>query len=154
MIVVHRICKARYAARAFSGEGGLKSSGRWHRRGTPIVYAATTLSLAAIELFVHLGRTDSRVALMRIEAAIPDNLRVDMLDPASLPERWNASPPIAATMDIGNDWCVSGRSVALKVPSVVAPGEFNYLLNPGHPDFRRIKTSPPEVFSFDSRMWK
>lgn len=153
-MIVHRICKARYAPGAFSGEGGLKSSGRWHLRGTPIVYAAATLSLAAIELFVHLGRTDSRLALMRVEAVIPDNLRVDTVDPASAPERWNASPPISATMEMGSEWCASGRSVAMKVPSAVIRGEFNYLLNPSHPDFRRIKISNPEVFSFDPRMWK
>lgn len=153
-MIVYRICKAKYAKAAFSGAGGLESPGRWHRKGQPIVYAATTLSLAALEYFVHLGRTDSKIAFVAVHAIIADDLAMEVVDPASLPKDWNSSPPIDATMDLGTQWCLDLRGVVVKVPSAVVQGEFNYLLNPRHPDFKLIKISTPERFSFDRRMWK
>ena len=153
-MIVYRICKARYAKTAFSGMGGLDSAGRWHRRGQPIIYAASTLSLAALEYFVHLGRTDTKIAFVSVQAIIADDPAMEVVDLASLPGNWNSSPPIAATMDLGTQWCLEARGVVIRVPSAVVPGEFNYLLNPQHPDFKLIKISTPEPFSFDPRMWK
>lgn len=153
-MIVYRICKTKYAKTAFSGAGGLESPGRWHRKGQPIVYATSTLSLAALEYFVHLGRTDSKIAFVAVHAIIADDLAMDVVDPASLPKDWNSSPPIDATMDLGTQWCLDLRGVVIKVPSAVVQGEFNYLLNPQHPDFKLIKISTPEPFSFDTRMWK
>ena len=128
--------------------------GRWHRKGQPIVYATATLSLAALEYFVHLGRTDSKIAFVAVHAIIADDLAMEVVDPASLPKDWNSSPPSDATMDLGTRWCLDLRGAVIIVPSAVVQGEFNYLLNPRHPDFRSIKISASERFSFDSRMWK
>jgi RES domain-containing protein len=153
-MIVYRICKARYAKSAFSGAGGLESSGRWHRKGQPIVYTASTVSLAALEYFVHLGRIDSRIALVVASATIADSFSIEIVDPASLPKGWNSSPPVDATMNLGTQWCLGLRSAVIKVPSAVILGEFNYLLNPRHPDFKLIKISASEPFSFDTRMWK
>jgi RES domain-containing protein len=44
--------------------------------------------------------------------------------------------------------------VALAVPSAIVPAEFCILLNPGHPDARRVVVHFPEPFSFDERLWK
>ncbi|MBI4207265.1 MAG: RES domain-containing protein [Betaproteobacteria bacterium] len=153
-MIVYRICKARYAKTAFSGAGGREASGRWHYKGQPILYAAATLSLAALEYLVHLGRRDAKVALVSVEAAIPEAVVVEVVEVASLPKNWNSSPPIEATMALGTRWCVGLRSAVLKVPSAIVPGEFNFLLNPQHPDFKRIKLSKPEPFSFDPRLLK
>ena len=153
-MIVYRIGKAKYAKTAFSGAGGLASPGRWHRKGQPIVYAASTLSLAALEYFVHLGRTDSKIAFVAVHATIADGLEPEVVDPTSLPSDWNSSPPIDATMDLGTQWCLDLRGAVIKVPSALVQGEFNYLLNPRHPDFKSIKISAPERFSFDARMWK
>lgn len=153
-MIVYRIGKVKYATTAFSGAGGLESPGRWHRKGQPIVYAASTLSLAALEYFVHLGRTDSKMAFVAVHAIIADDIAMEVVGPASLPKDWNSSPPIDATMDLGTQWCLDLRGVVIKVPSALVQGEFNYLLNPRHPDFKLIEISTPERFSFDMRMWK
>ena len=153
-MIVHRICKAKYGKTAFSGAGGLESAGRWHRKGQSIVYAAPTLSLAALELFVHLGRTDSKIKFVSATATIPDNILIEVLAPIALPAHWYSSPPIAATMELGSRWCAEARSVAIKVPSAVVRGEFNYLLNPAHSDFKRLIISNFEGFTFDQRLWK
>ena len=153
-MIVYRICKAKYAKTAYSGAGGLEAPGRWHHRGQPIVYAAATLSLAALEYFIHLGRTDAKISFVSVQAVISDDAAIEVLNPASLPRNWNSSPPIEAAMNLGTRWCAQARSAIMRVPSAIVSGEFNYLLNPKHPDFKFIKISTPQSFSFDSRLWK
>lgn len=94
------------------------------------------------------------MALVWAQAQIPANVAVEEVDPRSLPARWNASPPIAATTEIGTRWCAERRSAVLKVPSAVVPGEFNFLLNPEHPRFALIRLSRPKPFSLDPRLVK
>ena len=153
-MIVYRICKARYDKTAFSGSGGLYASGRWHHKGQPIVYAAATLSLAALEYLVHLGRTDAQISFVYVQAVIPENSSIETVDPISLPRNWTSAPPIEATMELGTQWCAETRSAVIKVPSAIVPAEFNFLLNPRHPDFTLIRIAAPEPFSFDSRLWK
>ena len=77
---------------------------------------------------------------------------VNILDPATLPGHWDTSPPLEATMALGTAWLAASRSAVLKVPSAVIESEFNFLLNPRHRDFARIRVSKPKAFSFDSRL--
>ncbi len=151
-MIVHRICKAKYAGAAFSGAGGMESSGRWHRKGQPVVYAAQTLSLAALEYLVHLGRRDSKLQLVRVQASVPDDIAVETVDFARLPMNWSVSPPVDATMEVGTAWLQARQSLVLRTPSVLVPGEYNYLINPQHADFNRITISPAVPYSFDARL--
>ena len=130
----------------------MEASGRWHHRGRPVVYAAQTLSLAALEYLAHLGRRDTKASFVWVQATIPGDVDVNILDPATLPDHWNTSPPIEATMALGTAWLAASRSAVLKVPSAVIESEFNFLLNPRHPDFARIRVLKPKAFSFDSRL--
>ncbi len=70
----------------------------------------------------------------------------------NLPTRWNAEPPTFETMQIGDEWIRRGKSVALAVPSVLSTSEMNFLLNPRHTDFHRIKISKPIEYRFDPRL--
>ena len=153
-MIVYRICKARYTNTVFSGAGGLEASGRWHQRGRPVIYTSGTLSLAALEYLVHLGRRDAKIALVSAQATVPEDLIAEPVGPASLPRNWQASPPGKETMAVGTTWLVEGRSAILRVPSALIAGEFNYLLNSQHPDFKRIRMSAPVPFSFDARLLK
>lgn len=81
-------------------------------------------------------------------------LRVDELPVSDLPSRWRAYPAPEAVQEVGDGWLRSGAGPALRVPSAVVPREHNLLLNPVHPDFRRIEVDDPEPFHFDPRMWK
>jgi RES domain-containing protein len=153
-MILYRICKAKYRRTAFSGAGGLEASGRWHHKGRPVVYASASLSLAALEYLVHLGRRDAKIRLVHVEATIPDDLAIEAVDIATLPRDWNESPPTTATMDIGTDWLDRMSGAILKAPSAVIAGEFNYVVNPRHPKFARIKVAAPSPFSFDARLLK
>lgn len=69
-----------------------------------------------------------------------------------LPEDWRELPAPASTHDFGSQWVMQGRSPVLRVPSIVVDGEFNYILNPRHADFGRLKIGTSMPFSFDPRL--
>ena len=146
-----RIVRAARAKSAFTGEGARIYGGRWNSRGTAIVYVSEHESLAALELLVHLTPLipDARYLSFRLEWA--DKLTSHLLV-KNLPPDWNAEPPGIQTMQIGDEWVRARKSVALAVPSVLSTSEMNFLLNPRHPDFKKIKISDPVDYRFDSRL--
>ena len=149
---VWRISKARFATDAFSGEGARLFSGRWNPASVRMVYTSSSLALAAMEFFVHLDPTVAPDDLVSITAEIPANLFIERLEPNQLPSGWRALEN-ETLQTIGRDWALSLRSVALEVPSVAVDGEWNILLNPAHPGFRKIRTEEPRPFHYDSRMF-
>lgn len=148
-----RIVRAARANSAFSGEGARIYGGRWNSPGTAIVYVSQHESLAALELFVHLTplSPDGRYVSFRLDW---EDKLTEHFPVKKLPPRWNAEPPDFQTMQIGDEWVRAGKSVALAVPSVLSTSEVNFLLNPNHPDFKKIKISKPIEFRFDSRLLK
>jgi RES domain-containing protein len=150
--IAYRIVKARHARTAFSGAGARIAGGRWNRPGDAIVYASGSLALAAIETFVHLGDDGLRIRFVYFAAEIPDRLAIERC--RKPPPNWRAEPPADASMDYGSRWFRDGRTAVLEVPSAIVPSETNYLLNPLHPGFRRIRIGRARPFVFDPRMWK
>ena len=149
---VWRISRHEYAA--FDGEGGKITSGRWHHRGFPIIYTGGSLALAALEFFVHLPFGISLTGFVAVSADIPDRFGVEPLDMTTLPKQWRNQDHIETLRDAGTEWLRTRPTAVLAVPSAVIPVETNYLLNPAHKDFKRIRINPPEPFEFDYRMWK
>ena len=155
MIRAWRIDKAsRSKAGSFSGEGGRLVAGRWNSKGQPVVYTASTLSLAALEKFVHLGAEGAAIGFVSYEIEIPASVKTAEVKRSALPRDWREQPAPESTQKIGDEWIRGLRSAVLLVPSVVIPDEFNLLLNPAHPGFVKIKISAPRAYSFDPRMWK
>lgn len=152
MRLAYRIVKARHARTAFSGEGARLAGGRWNRPGDAVVYASASLALAAMETFVHLGDDALGIKFVCFRIEIPDGVTV--LRCRRPPAGWRSEPPHEASMRYGSRWLRQARSAVLEVPSAVVPSETNYLLNPNHPDFRRIRIGRPLPFMFDPRMWK
>ena len=148
---VWRICSQKYQASAFSGIGGLYVPGRWHPQGHKIVYTAESLALASLEIFVHLE--SDRVSLVAIKAWLPDKLKIEEIEPSQLPDNWQDTSSYPLLQEMGRDWLISLRTPILKVPSSIVPVEYNYLLNPQHPDLK-VVLEPPMKFKFDRRMWK
>lgn len=151
---IWRITTARYASRAFDGEGARLYGGRWNHPGVAVVYCSPALSLAALEYFVHLEPELAPKDLIAISAEIPTGVPWADIDAAVLPPDWRAFPAPEALRDLGSAWVRSGRTAVLSVPSAVIPHESNVLLNPAHPDFLKIRIGGAEPFSFDPRMWK
>jgi RES domain-containing protein len=147
----YRIVKARHALEAFSGEGARLYGGRWNRPGVPMVYAAHTRALAALESLVCYAGAERRIAFVSYEVEVPDPL-IQHVDAARLPPGWRSGEPASVTQDIGSAWQREARSAALAVPSVLIPEELCLLLNASHPDTKRIMIAYPVPFEFDSRL--
>jgi RES domain-containing protein len=148
-----RICRGRYAAEAASGEGARLYGGRWNSRGVRVVYASTSLALAAVETFVNLEPNLIPADLVSIEGEIPDSLAIHKLDPSVLPAGWHKSRD-ESLRQFGDEWVRGGERVALLVPSAAIRREWNVLLNRAHPDFSRIQFKNPEPFEFAARMFR
>ena len=139
-----RLARKRFAA--LDGAGARLYGGRWNRRGQSVVYSSENLSLAVLEVIVHLelALEDFPADYVKIAIEIPEAL---------LLERIEALPRTAArTREIGANWCDSAKSVGLLVPSVIVPEEHNLLLNPRHPQFESIKALPTKPFHLDPRL--
>jgi RES domain-containing protein len=151
---IWRICRQPYAAEAFSGEGARRFGGRWNTRGVPMVYASTSLALAALELFVHLEPGQAPGDLVYLAAELPKGEPSRTLQPADLPPAWWTDSAVAATRELGDSWIVGRSSLALLVPSVPIRAEWNVLVNPLHPRMSELKTEPQQPFVFDARMFR
>jgi RES domain-containing protein len=148
-VLVWRLARAPYAA--LDGEGGRRASARWHTRGRPIVYTASHLSLAVLELLVHIDPGEIPTDLVALTIDVPDDIRVETLDVGSLPADWRA-PEHEACRRAGDAWLASLRTMVLRVPSAVVPEEHNFLLNPLHPDAARARVAARRLFTFDLRL--
>jgi RES domain-containing protein len=118
------------------------------------VYTSGSLSLAALELFVHVDTDIAPAGLIAIPADIPDDLKLEAVDLRKLPKNWRDYPAPESLKDIATGWVERSASAVLEVPSAVIPSEWNYLINLKHADFTRIRIEDPTPFAFDPRMWK
>jgi RES domain-containing protein len=147
-----RICRRRFAASAWAGEGARLYGGRWNSPGARVVYTSTSLALAAIEVFVHLEPNLQPGDLVSIAADLPEDLPAERLELSALPANW-ARRRDESLRKFGDEWLREARTAALMVPSAAIRGEWNVLLNPAHPGFGRIKPLQPQPFEFDLRMF-
>ena len=146
-----RIVKTRFAAQAFDGEGARVNGGRWNSVGVRMVYTAASISLAVLELVVHLENTDILPSYSVCAVHFDDGV-VTRLDHSRLPANWADSPPPDALFAIGDAWISSQSSVVLELPSAVVESEVNFLINPVHPDFKSLTIDPARPFRLDPRL--
>jgi RES domain-containing protein len=133
---------------AFSGNGGLYASARWHTAGHPIVYTAQSLSLAALEILVRLKQTNDIQPFFAYSAEVPDTL---ILKPDSFPARWKSRLEVSRAF--GDAWLAAKTTPAMLVPTIITPGEWNVLINPQHQHFSlNWVVSGPDTYTFDARL--
>ncbi len=149
-MLVYRICRRPF--RALDGEGARLWGGRWNSAGRPVVYASSTLSLAALEYLVHLDPADAPDDLVALTIEVPDDAPAELVDAESLPAGWAQQPEPAACRLVGDRWAAAGAALVLRVPSAPVPEESNVLLNPRHPDAARVRVVHERAFAFDPRL--
>ena len=147
-MIVYRICSAAFPKN--DGEGASIAGGRWNQKGTALIYCAENSSLAALEVLVHASELPADKVI--IEVDIPEEVSILKIPETGLPKNWSDVVAPSETQALGTAWASSGSTAVLSVPSTVNPRERNYLLNPAHPDFRKIKFSKPQRFVFDPRL--
>ena len=154
MIEVVRLVRTAFcadAAAAFSGEGAVIAGGRWNRKGTRACYAASSRSLSALELLVHIDRSIAPADYVFGRARLEES---DVMHVRELPPDWRDPARSAATVAIGQAFLVARTALAMAVPSVVVPQELNYVINPAHPRFASLDIEERlEPFSFDARLF-
>ncbi|HEB01795.1 MAG TPA: RES domain-containing protein [Nitrospirae bacterium] len=151
-MLCYRIVFARFEKYAFSGEGARFCAGRWNHKGTAIVYASETRALAALELLNRLDTKSKYEDFILFTAEIPDDLYINRIAVDELPDGWNQIPENTMYRGIGSSWVDSDSSVALFVPSVIMPEEYNILINTQHDDYGKINIVSKRDFKFDERI--
>ncbi len=150
-LTVWRITHRRWATSAFSGEGARLAGGRFNSVGVPVVYTSATRALAMLEILVQVDQRSRLDDHVSIPATFSDRL-VEIADAVDLPDGWDNVPDTEAATAFGDAWQRGRRSVVLRVPSVIVPGEHNYLLNPEHPGFAGVTIGAPAPARFDPRL--
>ena len=145
-----RIAKARYALDR-SGAGGMAEGGRWHARGTPVIYAGLSVEICAMEKLVHTGAI-LPADLQLVSLTLPDEaVLYETADIGALPD-WEATPPGLVSIAFGTDFLRSGRALGLIVPSAIVPEARNLIVNPVHPRFAEARLAVERPFVFDRRL--
>jgi len=149
-MIVFRISHENYI-RDINGTGAAISGGRWNSKGVFILYTAVSRSLAMLEVAVRLplGVLPNQHFLATIE--LPDSEVIQSISENDLDEKWREHEN--ETRAIGDNFCKSGKSLALIVPSVVVRGETNILINTNHIAFSSVKLLDVNPFEFDPRLF-
>ena len=151
MIRVWRLIKAEHANYAFAGEGARRGGGRWNSKDVRVVYASGSLSLATLEVMVHTHFYSALKYYVCIPIDFDPSLS-QSITIEDLPATWQADPIPQSVKNMGDRWIQNQESVILKVPSVIIPVEYNFLINPSHPDIEKVVIHSPQKFAFDPRL--
>ena len=133
------------------GEGARRNGGRWNTRGVAVVYSSSTLSLATLELLVHVDPDLIPDDLAAYEIDLPEDLSREAVGLDDLPADWR-EPENPGCKAIGDAWIREGRVALLRVPSVIIPEEYNILVDPSHREAGRITVASEREFVFDPRL--
>jgi RES domain-containing protein len=151
---LYRVLRRPYAGAPFDGEGAYRYGGRWSSPGVRLSYASEHQSLAMLEYFVHVDKDDPPSDLVLAIAEVPDAMSPEQLRISELIGNWRdpAAPPQLTRF--GDGFALRSQHCLLLVPSALAPSENNCLINPAHPDYKRIRMVRPEPLIYDPRMFR
>lgn len=150
---VFRLIRKKYGIE-LSGKGAALSGNRWNSKRTELIYCTDSRALAMAEVAVHLSLSILPMDYVMVEIDIPTYVSITSLSKEDLPATWSSFPHLLDTQQIGDAFVAERKNCVLKVPSAVVPGDFNFLINPYHPDLSAIRIVGQEDFPFDSRLFQ
>ncbi len=153
IVTLYRIATdtPRYEAHDLTGAGAKASGGRWNTPGSPVVYASSTRALACLESVVHLGAGALPLHRYLVEITVPSSLfKKRHIFPDTV--GWDALPAGRVSIEWGTAWLRDGVSLLADVPSVIVPEERNLLINPQHPDAKRVRARKVRRWMYDGRL--
>jgi RES domain-containing protein len=148
-MIVYRITKAKYK-NDISGMGAKLYGSRWNPAGIPVLYAAENISLAVLEALVHLEELELPTEYWLLKIQLPGEVKISTIEISKLKKNWINDE--AYTQYIGTQFINNGQSLMIAVPSAVINEECNYLINPSHKDFAKIRIQSTREFNFDTRL--
>lgn len=125
---------------------------RWNNNDVKMIYTANSRALACLENVVHRSKLGLSANFCVLEIEIPNSLGMQEVLLENLPKSWDKFENMHFTQALGDEWIKTGETALLKVPSSIMHEEFNYLINPNHPDFKEIKLVAVKPFFFDDRI--
>jgi len=149
-MIVYRISNTEFS-NDISGTGAKLMGSRWNSRGVPLLYTAQHISLAVLEMLVNTRFKDYAIELDLMYIHIPDQQPYTAIQPGSLKKNWKDD--FGFTRYIGDEFVKQKNALILRVPSAVIQEEFNYLANPEHADFKKIKIVKTKSFWPDERLF-
>lgn len=150
---VFRLSRKEFAL-PLSGKGSAIKGARWNSIGVELIYTAANRSLAMAEIAVHFSLATLPSHFMMLTIFIPDNFPIKELEVKDLPLNWNTFPHPVSTQKIGDDFLNENKFCVLRIPSVVTLGDYNFLINPYHNDFKKVKIISVDKFPFDQRIFQ
>lgn len=142
----------RFPADDLSGGAHPQKGSRWASRGASIVYCSTNISLAVLETLCHRQKKVMPYNRFLVRVDIPEAVW-EMRELLDVPAGWDALPAGAMSIRTGDAWRRSMRSPLLVVPSVVVPEESNVLVNPQHPQARKVSATTIRKWIVDPRLF-
>lgn len=149
-MILHRLAAGKYA-QDISGEGSRIYGGRFNPIGLATLYTSENISLCILEILVRTSKTTAPDNYTLISIEIPEN-GISKIQLNKLKKGWQHD--LEYTQGIGEDFLSENQSLCLKVPSAIVPQEHNFLLNPLHADFRKVKIVATELLELDKRLFK
>ena len=150
---VYRLTKSKYA-NLLDGKGAAKSTNRWNSKGIEMIYTAESRSLAMAEVLVHLSLANLPSKMSMVEIEIPQTIKFEKVELNQLSSDWNCHPPSIKTQLLGDEFIQSKKALICRVPSAVVKGDFNYLINPNHPEISKVTVVKISDFPFDKRIFE
>ena len=149
---IYRLSLTEYAGE-LTGEGSRLFGGRWNKAGTRCLYTAESRALSVLESLVNdtISTTPKKLSIITLKAPDENHL---IIKPAQLPENWNKAEVSEHTQSFGSALLDKAGYLIIRVPSVVIPQEYNYIINPVHPDMKKVSIIDVSDFSFDTRLKK
>lgn len=147
-MIVYRITTAKWASR-------LSASGypaRWNPKNVHVIYTAGSAALACLENLVHRSGEGLNALFRLIEIEIPDSISSKSIQTEDLPPDWHQMRGYTICQVIGKQWIEEQQACTMNVPSSIIPVEKNILINPHHPEFKKISIQDIKDFSFDKRL--
>ena len=150
-MIVYRITNTHYKD-DIVGTGAKLSGARWNMPGTSMLYTAENISLSALEILVHIGLNDIKNFYHLLAIFIPDDAIIKEINTDKLKPHWYEDEDYTSYM--GTEFIKTNNSLVLKVPSAIIAEEHNFLVNPNHLDFKKIKIKKSKPFTFDERLYR
>lgn len=151
-MLLYRLAKTARAA-DLTGEGAKRAGGRWNYAGVPVVYTAENGSLVVLEVLQYADISDIHSFSM-LTVEVPDDVAIQRISLITLPDDWHQYPHLTHTKEFGQQWIEQEKALLLQVPSAVYPDETNWLINPHHPDAKRIQLVSVKPFVFSDRLFR
>lgn len=148
---LYRVCRDLYA-KDLSGDGARIHGGRWNSPGIPALYTSESQSLAILEALTSTPPAILQKNFVLLILNVPADVPVKKMAVKDLPVNWNTYPVPVNVQKEGDKWLQAGKELLLKIPSVIVPAEFNYVVNPLHADSHKLKIVALQKLQLDKRI--